>query len=203
MGTLFTFRSKKERDIEDAIVKAPHRFLEPELRLVGRQLHIKPDSPWWNPFVSLGVVIPDLLGVDAKGRLVIIEIKAKRATAAAVSQGEKYRRVLVKKSLPDIIQLIEDYSGRCGIEPFPDFASWYKARYRRRELDSLSPFRVRIVSPGVYSTAQQRLKELRKDGIDIRHVDIHVAAGWLRRWWNRIAPCPRAPVKRRVRRAGK
>lgn len=179
MRTLFTrlrniFRSERrlEKYIEDRIVKAPHRFFEPELRLVGRQLRIKPGSPWWNPFVSPQVVIPDLLGVDAKGRLVIIEIKATRATAAAVSQGEKYRKVLDKKSIPEIVRLIEKNSGRRGIERFPDFASWYKARYRRRKLDSLRPFRVRIVSPGVDSTARQRLKELRTKGIDARHVDI-------------------------------
>lgn len=179
MGTLFTFRSKKERDIEDDIVKAPHRFLEPGLRLVGRQLHIKPDSPWWNPFVSLGVVIPDLLGVDAKGRLVIIEIKAKRATAAAVSQGEKYRKVLDKKSIPEIVGLVEQYSGIGGIKWIFDFASWYKVRFGPLKFDTLRPFRVMIVSLGVDCTAQQRLKELRMKEIDIRHVDIDgIKPGW-------------------------
>ena len=187
MPTLFTrlrdiFRSRKERDIENHIVKAPHRFFEPELTLVGRQVYIKTDSPWWNPFASPPrVVIPDLLGVDAKGRLVIIEIKAKRATAAAVSQGENYRKVLDKKSIPEIVGLIEKYSGRGRIERFRDFASWYKAQYRRRKLDSLRPFCVRIVSPGVYSTAQQRLKKLRMKGIDIRHVDIDPSGRGLRR----------------------
>lgn len=190
MLTFFTrlhdiFRVRKtkgpEKYIEDRIVKAPHRFFEPGLTLVGRQLRIKPDSPWWNPFVSPAVVIPDLLGVDAKGRLVIIEIKAVRAKADAVSQGENYRKVLDKKSIPEIVGLIEKYSGRGGIERFPDFASWYKARYRRRKLDSLRPFRVRIVSPGVDSTAKQRLKKLRMKGIDIRHVDIDASGRGRRR----------------------
>lgn len=157
------------------MVKAPHRFFEPELTLVGRQVHIKIDSPWWNPFASPRVVIPDLLGVDAKGRLVIIEIKAKRATAAAVSQGENYRKVLdKKKNIPKIVQLIEVNSAKkCnGIEPIHDFALWYKAQYWRRKPDSLRPFCVRIVSPGVYSTAQQRLEDLKMEGIDIKHVNI-------------------------------
>ena len=158
----------KERDIEDRIVLAPHRFFEPELTLVARQPSINElDSPWWNPRISWWAGRPDLLGVDAKGRLVVIEIKATQATAAAVSQGEKYREVLDKKSIPEIIRLIEKYSGLRGIEHFPDFASWYKARFGRRNLCSLRPFRVRIVSIGVDPTAQQRLKELKMTHVEI------------------------------------
>ena len=163
---------RKERDIEDRIVNAPHRFFDPELRLVVRQPFIKLNSSWWNPRVSPRVVKPDLLGVDAKGRLVIIEIKATRATAAAVSQGEKYRKVLDKKSIPEIVGLVEQYSGIGGIKWIFDFASWYRVRFGPRKLDTLRRFRVMIVSPGIDCTAKQRLKKLRKKEIDIRHVDI-------------------------------
>lgn len=150
------------------MVIAPRRFFEPELTLVARQPSINElDNPWWNPRISWWAGRPDLLGVDAKGRLVVIEIKATRATAAAVSQGEKYREVLDKKSIPEIIRLIEKYSGLRGIEHFPDFASWYKARFGRRNLCSLRPFRVRIVSIGVDHTAQQRLKELKMTHVEI------------------------------------
>ncbi len=149
-----------EIDIENCVVNAPHRYVkEPGLTLVARQ-----------PIVDQ--LRPDLLGVDAKGRLVIIEIKATQATAAAVSQGDEYRRVLDAKSILDIVRLIESYSGRHGVEQIADFASWYKARFGRRKLDSLRPFRVRIVSLGVDSTARRRLKQLRMTGIDIRHADI-------------------------------
>ena len=157
-----------ERDIEDRIVNAPHRFFEPGLTLVIRQPFINDlDSPWWNPRISRWAGKPDLLGVDAKGRLVIIELKATRATVAAVLQGEKYRKVLDKKSIPEIVRLIEKYSGLRGIEHFPDFASWYKTRFGRQNICLLRPFRVRIVSIGIDPTAQQRLKELRMTHVEI------------------------------------
>ena len=148
-----------EVDIENCAVNAPHRYVEPGLTLVARQ-----------PFVDQ--LRPDLLGVDAKGRLSIIELKATRATAAAVSQGDEYRKVLDEKSIPEIRRLVEKYSGRHGVEQIADFASWYGARFERRTLDSLRPLGVRIVSLGIDSTAQRRLEELRMTGIDIRHVDI-------------------------------
>ena len=96
------FRRTLEVDIENCVVNEPHRYVEPELTLVVHQ-----------PFVDQ--LRPDLLGVDAKGRLVIIELKATQATAAAVSQGDEYRRVLDEKSIPERVPCVASAgSGRPG-----------------------------------------------------------------------------------------
>ena len=148
-----------EEEIENCVVNAPQRYLEPRLALVARQ-----------PVVDN--LRPDLLGIDAKGRLVIVELKATRATTGAVSQGDRYRKALDEKSVPEIARLVERYSGRHGVEQIADFTAWYRERFRRQQPDQLRPFRVMIVSLGIDSAARRRLEQLASAGVDIAHVDI-------------------------------
>ena len=148
-----------EEEIENCVVNAPQRYLEPRLALVARQ-----------PVVDN--LRPDLLGIDEQGRLVIVELKATRATAGAVSQGDRYRQVLDGKSGPEIARLIERYSGRHGVEQIADFTAWYRERFGQQQLDRLWPFRVMIVSLGLDSAARSRLEQLAMAGVAIAHVDI-------------------------------
>ena len=148
-----------EEEIENCVVGDPARYLGPKVALVARQPVIDDHRP-------------DLLGIDAKGKLVIFELKATPAKAGAVSQGDRYRKALEQKSTPEIVRLIERYSGRHGVEQVTDFTAWYKARFPRKQLDSLRPFRVAIVSLGADSSARRRLERLTAEGVDITHIDL-------------------------------
>ena len=65
-----------ERVLEDVLVCHPDMLL-PDLQLVGRQTWTRVGNP-------------DLLGIDAEGRLVIVELKRDKLTRKAVAQVLNY-----------------------------------------------------------------------------------------------------------------
>ena len=154
------FERVMERQIEDCIVVDPERYLESGITLIVRQPHLEDRK------------IPDLIGVDGGGRLVVYELKATEATFEAIRQVEGYASTLNKLAKSEIRRLIERYSGRHGIQQIPDFATWYRYRFPGQDFDDLRPCRLAIVSIGAVRSVHRGIETREAKGTDIRLVDL-------------------------------
>lgn len=114
MGLEELHSAETESRLEGLLVSSPDLLLE-GLTLVGRQLP--------NEGGTL-----DLLGGDQDGRLVVFELKRGALTRDAVAQILDYASDLANSDTEQLARLIEENSGRNGIEPIEDFADWYDSR---------------------------------------------------------------------------
>ena len=96
--------SETEAFLEELLVQSPD-LLIPDGTLVGRQLPTE-----GGPL--------DLLGVDSDGRLVVFELKKGTLTREAVAQVLDYASDLAGRDPETLARLIEEHSGKRGIEEF-------------------------------------------------------------------------------------
>ncbi|MXZ39749.1 MAG: DUF91 domain-containing protein [Holophagales bacterium] len=147
-----------ERVLEDILVR--HRdMLLPDLQLVGRQTLTRVGNP-------------DLLGVDAEGRLVVVELKRDKLTRKAVAQLLNYGSHLDSLSDQEVVALIERGSGSHGIEAIADFEDWYSDRVGR-PLETLRPLRMVLVGLGADEEARRIVEFLQNHGVRIDLLTFH------------------------------
>ncbi|MCY3593549.1 MAG: endonuclease NucS [Acidobacteria bacterium] len=147
-----------ERVLEDILVRHPDMLL-PDLQLVGRQTLTRVGNP-------------DLLGVDAEGRLVVVELKRDKLTRKAVAQLLNYGSHLDSLSDQEVVALIERGSGSHGIEAIADFEDWYSDCVGR-PLETLRPLRMVLVGLGADEEARRIVEFLQGHGVRIDLLTFH------------------------------
>lgn len=124
-----------EQILEDLLVESPELLMD-ELSLIGRQIPTE-----GGPL--------DLLGVDEDGGLVVFELKRGTLTRDAVAQILDYASDLVAMEQDRFAKLVEESSGKYGIDPIEDFADWYSQNFPNRDSVFETPPRMVLVGLGV------------------------------------------------------
>ena len=146
--------TETEQRLEELLVNSPE-VLMPDLTLVGRQVQ------------TAGGPL-DLLGIDRDGRLVLFELKRGTLTRDAVAQILDYGSELTEREPEDLAGLIEQNSGRLGIERIEDFADWYRSEFP--DVEELPPAGMRLVLVGLGADdrARRMVGYLAKSGLDVQ-----------------------------------
>ena len=146
--------TETEQLVEDIVVASPE-LLEPGLKLIGRQ--VPTDG---GPL--------DLLGVDQNGRLTVFELKRGTLTREAVAQSLDYASDLETYDSERLALLVQDYSGRLGIDKIEDFEDWYSQEYPG-STDALAEApRIVLVGLGADDRARRIVQFLAKRGTEIQ-----------------------------------
>lgn len=140
-----------EQDLEEAIVTAPG-LLEPDLLLVARQL-------------PTAGGLPDILGVDRSGRLVICELKRGALDRHSVTQVLDYASALHELSSSELTAHVAGRSGENGIPAIQDLDQWL--RERGRPSGHLLPARMMLVGIGIDQAASRMVRFLQSYGVQI------------------------------------
>jgi len=151
--------SETERLLEDLLVRSPE-LLGNDVVLVGRQV-----STEGGPL--------DLLGVDDEGRLVVFELKRGVLTREAIAQVLDYTSDLAAMDDNRLARLIEDSSGRGGIEQMTDFLDWYARGYPGAVGPIARSPRMVIVGLGVDERTRRIANFLAASGLDVRLLTFH------------------------------
>jgi hypothetical protein len=151
--------SETERMLEDLLVGSPD-LLQPELTLVGRQIP------------TAGGPL-DLLGVDEDGRLVVFELKRGVLTRDAIAQVLDYASYLAAMTNEALARLVEEHSGRLGIERISDFLEWYGQEYPSQVGPLAERPRMVLVGLGVDERALRVVNFLAETGVPIQLLTFH------------------------------
>ncbi|HEX8273059.1 MAG TPA: endonuclease NucS domain-containing protein [Longimicrobiaceae bacterium] len=151
--------SETERMLEDLLVRSPD-LLGSDVVLVGRQV-----STEGGPL--------DLLGVDDEGRLVVFELKRGVLTREAIAQVLDYTSDLAAMDTNRLARLIEDSSGRGGIEQMTDFLDWYAREYPGAAGPLALPPRMVVVGLGVDERTRRIANFLVSSGLDVQLLTFH------------------------------
>jgi len=142
-----------EQILEDLLVESPELLMD-ELSLIGRQIPTE-----GGPL--------DLLGVDEDGGLVVFELKRGTLTRDAVAQILDYASDLVAMEQDRFAKLVEESSGKYGIDPIEDFADWYSQNFPNRDSVFETPPRMVLVGLGVDRRALRIVNFLANTGLNI------------------------------------
>ena len=143
-----------EELLEDLLVASPE-LLEPGLKLIGRQ--VPTDG---GPL--------DLLGIDQDGRLTVFELKRGTLTRDAVAQSLDYASDLNAYERERLGALVQEYSGRLGIDKIEDFEDWYSQKYLG-STDALAEApRIVLVGLGADDRARRIVQFLAERGTEIQ-----------------------------------
>lgn len=145
--------------LEEILVRSPS-LLGDRLRLVGRQVQTE-----GGPL--------DLLGVDEDGRLVVFELKRGTLTRDAVAQVLDYASDLADSDPERVTRLIQDYSGRLGIERLEDFEDWYSENYPNSTGLLSAPPKMVLVGLGADDRARKMVNFLADTGVEIELLTFH------------------------------
>jgi Endonuclease NucS len=145
--------TETESLLESLLVDSP-RLLMDGLTLVGRQVPTE-----GGPL--------DLLGVDQDGRLVVFELKRGTLTREAVAQVLDYASDLAGMDTDRFAKLIEDSSGKNGIDKISDFVDWYSQTFPNRDSFMEEVPRMVMVGLGVDARALRVVDFLASAGVDI------------------------------------
>jgi hypothetical protein len=151
--------SETERMLEELLVRSPN-LLQRQLQLIGRQV------------ATAGGPL-DLLGVDDEGRLVIFELKRGVLTRDAVAQVLDYASDLALMSNEGLARLIEEGSGRLGIDRIPDFLEWYAEEFPGQAGPLIEKPRMVLVGLGVDERALRMVNYLAEMGVAIELITFH------------------------------
>ncbi len=151
--------TETERRLENLLVSAPKSLLD-GITLIGRQ------------FRTAGGPV-DLLGVDQEGRLVVLELKRGTLTREAVAQILDYASDLSAMEDDQFARLIEQYSGRGGVDEIEDFSDWYNREFPNADSLLSEPPRMVLVGVGADATSMRVVDFLAKAGIDIQLLTFH------------------------------
>ncbi len=139
--------------LESLLVDSPRLLME-GLTLIGRQVPTE-----GGPL--------DLLGVDQDGRLVVFELKRGTLTREAVAQVLDYASDLAAMDTDRFAKLIEDSSGKNGVENIPDFVDWYSQTFPNRDSFLEETPRMVLVGLGVDARALRIVDFLANTGVEI------------------------------------
>jgi hypothetical protein len=115
----------------------------------------------------------DLLGIDEDGRLVVFELKRGTLTREAVAQVLDYASDLAESDPENLTRLIQENSGRAGIEKFDDLEDWYSEQYPNSEGLLAGRPRMVLVGLGVDERALRVVNFLSSGGMDIEVLTFH------------------------------
>ena len=146
--------TETEQLLEDILVASPE-LLEPGLKLIGRQ--VPTDG---GPM--------DLLGVDKDGRLTVFELKRGPLTRDAVAQSLDYASDLEAYEFERLATLVQEYSGRLGIDKIEDFEDWYSQEYPGFSDALAEAPRIVLVGLGVDDSARRIVQFLAERGTEIQ-----------------------------------
>jgi hypothetical protein len=138
---------------ETLLVRSPDLLME-GLKLIGRQVPTE-----GGPL--------DLLGVDQDGRLVVFELKRGSLTREAVAQVLDYTSDLNGMDADRFAKLVEESSGRGGVDKIEDFADWYSQTFPDREGVLEDSPKMVLVGLGVDPRALRIVNFLAEAGIDV------------------------------------
>ena len=91
---------KLESHLEDWLENSPRALTQEPLLWIGRQTSAS---------VEKGTIFPDLLGVDIKGNLIIVELKRDKAPREVVAQLLEYAAWAARLSESQIREIAETY----------------------------------------------------------------------------------------------
>jgi len=151
--------TQTEERLEELLVASPELLLD-GISLIGRQLPGEAGSL-------------DLLGIDQDGRLVLLELKRGTLTRDAVAQILDYVSELSATEPDQLARLIEEHSGRRGIEKIDDFADWYGREFPNSDGPLDQRPRMILVGLGVDGRARRIVNFLADSGIDIQLLTFH------------------------------
>ena len=156
-------RAETEGQLEAAITHCP-AMLGAGFEIVGRQVPTR------------GRETLDLLGVDRAGTLVVVEVKRERLTREAVAQALDYTAYIRQRDTQEIINLIEERSGRLGVRKFEDFRAWYVDQFPvdEEQMEELPNARTVLVGVGADQAASAIVEMLASQGTDISFVSFDV-----------------------------
>ena len=147
-------KTETEEHLEDLLVRSPDLLMD-NLTLIGRQIETK-----GGPL--------DLLGIDhADGRLIVFELKREKFTRVAVAQAIDYASDLSDMDVDDFVKMIEENSGRNGIDKIEDFAGWYSKTFPYRESVLEDQPKMVLVGIGADPRAVRIINFLAEFGIEI------------------------------------
>ena len=151
--------TETEEVLEDLLVASPDLLMS-NLTLIGRQL-------------PTGGGPLDLIGIDSDGQLVVFELKRGTLTRDAVAQVLDYASDLASLDDDRFARLIEENSGRKGIDPIEDFSDWYSQEHPNEAGFLASPPKMVLVGLGVDERARRIVNFLADAGIDIQLLTFH------------------------------
>lgn len=129
--------------------------IEPGLWIVGYEF-------------PLGRNSVDLLGIDVRGRLVVIEVKRANATRDAVGQVLDYVSALEEMALAELAGLFDRTSSYSEVSFVLDFKKEYADRFEGADLSMLKPARIILASTDAPSATERILSYLRDHDVDAK-----------------------------------
>jgi hypothetical protein len=151
--------TETEQGLEDLLASSPDLLMS-NLTLIGRQVP-----------TEAGAL--DLLGIDSDGRLVVLELKRGTLTREAVAQVLDYASDLAITDDDKFSRLIEEHSGRGGIDQIEDFSDWYSQEYPNEAGSLADPPKTVLVGLGADERARRIVNFLADAGIDIQLLTFH------------------------------
>ena len=152
--------AETEEMVEELLVKSPDLLMN-GLTLVGRQL----------PTVGGPL---DLLGINEDGRLVVFELKRGTLTRDAVAQVLDYASDLAEMDTDRLAKLIENHSGKLGVDEIENFADWYGELFPEYPGALLESPKIVLVGLGVDDRALRIVNFLAAANIDVQLITFHV-----------------------------
>jgi hypothetical protein len=151
--------TETEAMLEDLLVASPD-LLGESITLLGRQVPTE-----GGPL--------DLWGVDEDGRIVVFELKRDTLTRDAVAQVLDYASDLADGDIDRLAQLVQDYSGRHGVDKIEDFENWYSESFQNFPGALEEKPKMVLVGLGVDARARRVVNYLADSGIPIELLTFH------------------------------
>ena len=141
-----------ERALEEHLAKNPDQLYD-DFWLVGRQL-------------SVGAKKADLVGIDGRGALVVVELKHGSPDREALAQVIEYAGFLNQLTFAKLARHLSSQSASPEFEPSADFASEYRERFGAVPSSGV-PVRPALVSTGLDEYAARSITYLRASGVPL------------------------------------
>lgn len=158
-----------ESHLEDWLENSPWALIQDELILwIDRQPSARDED---------GTVFPDLLGVDAEGNLVIVELKRDQAPREVVAQILEYATWANELSDEQIQQIAEDYFEKRNESDRKQFQEVFKDVFELTDDDEFPPLnrnlRLYIVASDIPTRVARVCRFLRTShGMDINCINV-------------------------------
>ena len=127
---------ERESNLEDWLENSPWALIESEdIFWIGRQTSAKDEE---------GTFFPDLLGIDAEGNLIIVELKREQAPREVIAQLFEYAAWASELSDAQIHEIAEDYFNTRDEKQEQSFHDAFKTVFDMPETDEIPPLNRRL-----------------------------------------------------------
>lgn len=151
--------TETEEELEEILANTPDLLMD-GLSLIGRQVETQ-----GGPL--------DLLGVDNDGHIVVLELKRGTLTRDAVAQVIDYASDIAQMTREQLAKLVEDNSGKHGIDEISDFEQWFDEHYPDQEGVDPDSTEMVLVGLGADDRARRMVEFLAASGVEIRLLTFH------------------------------